>query len=130
MPKLLIEPPAWCRDHSREIFIDILSDITAAGIKQADARAVAVLADMQVRYEQCQQLADDPDRSDYFVNRHGEECEAPHIKRIAILAREMLPYFKALGMTPAARKTMGIDAKGDSPAPAANLERFNLKKVG
>lgn len=130
MPKLPIDPPAWCCGRSAEIYGEILADLTDAGIVPADIRAVAVLADMQARFERCAALVSDPDRDEYFVNRHGEECEAPHVRRLSALAREMLPYFKALGMTPAARNTMGIAAKADKPAPSASIKKFNLKKVG
>jgi len=130
MSKLPIDPPAWCCGRSREIFDEIVADLTDAGIVPADIRAVAVLADMQARFERCAALVSDPDRDEYFVNRHGEECEAPHVRRLSALAREMLPYFRQLGMTPAARKTMGIGGKGDSPAPSASIKKFNLKKVG
>jgi len=130
MSKLPIDPPAWCCGRSAEIYGEILADLTDAGIVPADIRAVAVLADMQARFERCAALVSDPDRDEYFVNRHGEECEAPHVRRLSALAREMLPYFKALGMTPAARNTMGIAAKADKPAPSASIKKFNLKKVG
>ena len=130
MSKLPIDPPAWCCGRSREIFDEIVADLTDAGIVPADIRAVAVLADMQARFERCAALVSDPDRDEYFVNRHGEECEAPHVRRLSALAREMLPYFKTLGMTPAARNTMGIAAKADKPAPSASIKKFNLKKVG
>ena len=130
MSKLPIDPPAWCCGRSAEIYGEILADLTDAGIVPADIRAVAVLADMQARFERCAALVSDPDRDEYFVNRHGEECEAPPVRRLSALAREMLPYFKALGMPPAARNTMGIGGKGDSPAPSASIKKFNLKKVG
>ena len=130
MSKLPIDPPAWCCGRSAEIYSEILADLADAGIIPADIRAVAVLADMQARFERCCALVNDPDRAEYFVNRHGEECEAPHVRRLSALAREMLPYFRQFGMTPAARQTMGIAAKADKPAAPASIKKFNLKKVG
>ena len=116
-----VKPPAWCHGRSAEIFSEIMGDLTKSGINHADIRTVAVLADMQTRYEQCHTLAADPDRS--------EECEAPYIKRLAALAREMLPYFRQLGMTPAARKSMQLPAPTDNIESNAALGKFNLKKV-
>ena len=124
-----VKPPAWCHGRSAEIFSEIMGDLTKSGINHADIRTVAVLADMQTRYEQCHTLAADPDRSDYYVNRHGDECEAPYITRLAALAREMLPYFRQLGMTPAARKSMQLPAPTDNIESNAALGKFNLKKV-